>query len=128
MKAILDTHAFLWWITKDDRLSQLANEFIGNANNELLLSAASSWEIVIKTQLGKLELAQPPAEFLRKHVAINQIQSLPITLDHTLQMYSLPLHHRDPFDRILIAQSQLEDAPLITADPLMHQYSLQIIW
>jgi PIN domain nuclease of toxin-antitoxin system len=128
MKAILDTHVFLWWVTKDNRLTRSANEFIENNNNALFLSAASSWEIVLKNQLGKLELAKPPAQFFHEHMAVNQIQSLPITLDHTLQMFALVLHHRDPFDRILVAQAQAENLLILTADPLIAKYPVQIIW
>jgi PIN domain nuclease of toxin-antitoxin system len=128
MRALLDTHVFLWWITQDQRLSSTAVEIIRDADNQLLLSAASSWEIVLKAQLGKLQLTAPPAELLPRHMDINQIKKLPITFEHTLQLFALPLHHRDPFDRILVAQAQAENLPLLTADPLVAQYPIQVIW
>jgi PIN domain nuclease of toxin-antitoxin system len=127
MRALLDTHAFLWAIADDKRLSRRAQKiFIGP--NDLWLSAASVWEILIKVQAGKLPLPQPAGPYLVKQAAENRIEVLPITLDHILRIESLAPHHRDPFDRILIAQSIEEKLPLVTADPHFARYPVEVIW
>lgn len=128
MKALLDTHAFLWWITDDSRLSQAAREFIANPENELFLSAASGWEMAIKTGLGRLEVAEPLTEFIPRALSDNSIQSLPIQMIHTLSVGKLPPLHRDPFDRLLIAQAQVEDIPILTIDEQIVRYAVEVIW
>jgi PIN domain nuclease of toxin-antitoxin system len=108
-------------------MSQHARDiFIGPSN--LLLSIASIWEILIKVQLGKLNLPQPAGPYIIRKLAENRIEVLPITLDHVLGIESLPLHHRDPFDRLLIAQSIEEGWPIITADPWFARYPVEVIW
>jgi PIN domain nuclease of toxin-antitoxin system len=127
MKALLDTHAFLWALAGDARMSRHARDvFAGSA--DLFLSIASIWEIVIKVQSGKLNLPRPAGPYVLRKLAENRISSLPISLDHLLALERLPMHHRDPFDRMLIAQSIEEDWPIITADPKFKQYPVQIIW
>lgn len=127
MRALLDTHAFLWGIAGDRRMSQQARDvFIGPST--LSMSLASIWEILIKVQLGKLNLPSPAGPYVIRKLAENKIQALPISLDHLLAFERLPLHHRDPFDRILIAQSIEEDVPIITADPLFSRYPVKVIW
>ena len=127
MRTLLDTHAFLWGISGDRRMSQHARDiFIGPSN--LLMSIASIWEILIKVQLGKLNLPQPAGPYIIRKLAENRIEVLPITLDHVLGIESLPLHHRDPFDRLLIAQSIEEGWPIITADPWFARYPVEVIW
>ena len=128
MKVLLDTHTFLWWISNDTRLSSRAREVISNGNNELLLSAASGWEIAIKVRLGRLQLPYEPERFIPEQLVINAIQSLPIKISHALHTYSLPIYHRDPFDRIIIAQAQLEGLPILTSDPQIAKYKVEIIW
>lgn len=131
MRILLDTHAFLLWIDNDSRLSANVDALIRNGTNEVLFSAASSWEIAIKAQLGKLALPTNTAsleEFVLDQVAKNYFTILPIQVDHTLAVYRLPLHHRDPFDRILVAQSQVENVPILSDDPLIRQYTAQVIW
>lgn len=128
MRALLDTHTFLWWITDDPRLSHRAREFISDSDNLLFFSAASGWEIAIKAQIGKLRLPDDPARFVTEQLALNAILSLPIDLRHALHVFALPQHHRDPFDRILVSQSRLERLPILTDDPLIVQYEVQIIW
>jgi PIN domain nuclease of toxin-antitoxin system len=128
MKVLLDTHTFLWWITDSERLSQKARRIISNRHNIVLFSAASGWEIAIKMKLGRLQLQEPMGSFIINQLAVNAFEVLPCHLNHALHVYSLPEHHRDPFDRMLIAQSQLEDLPLITSDPLLALYSVKIIW
>ncbi len=128
MRVLLDTHAFLWWITDDASLSPRAREIIGDGNNVLFLSTASAWEIAIKVGLGRLTLPDRLERFIPEQLALNAIDSLPIQLSHALQVYDLPNHHRDPFDRMLVAQSQLEGLPLLSADPRLAQYAIDILW
>jgi PIN domain nuclease of toxin-antitoxin system len=127
MKALLDTHTFLWAIAEDEKLSGRARQ-IYTGPNDLWLSVVSVWEILIKVQAGKLLLPEPTGPYLTKKLAKDRIEILPITLDHVLQTESLPPHHRDPFDRLLIAQSMQEDWPIITADPWFAHYSVKVIW
>jgi PIN domain nuclease of toxin-antitoxin system len=128
MKVLLDTHTFLWWITDSPRLSARAREVIHDSDNELFFSAASGWEIAIKAQLGRLQLPDNLEQFIVEQLALNAILVLPIQLRHALHVYTLPQHHRDPFDRMLVAQSQVENLSLLTADPQITQYEVAIIW
>lgn len=128
MRLLLDTHTFLWWVTDDARLSSQAHALMTNRDNELYFSAASGWEIAIKAQLGKLKLPDNAPQFVMTQLAINAIEILPVQLNHALHVYTLPMYHRDPFDRMLIAQSQLEELPIITADPQLSSYAVTIIW
>jgi len=127
MKALLDTHAFLWAIADDRRFSRRAQK-VFTGPNDLWLSVASIWEILIKVKIGKLPLAEPAGPYLVKKLGENRIEVLPITLDHVLRLESLPAHHSDPFDRILISQSLEERLPLITADPMFERYPVEVIW
>jgi PIN domain nuclease of toxin-antitoxin system len=128
MRALLDTHAFLWWITDDPRLSPQVRKIIGEGTNELFLSAASGWEIAIKAQLGRLELSGDLVGFISRQLHLNALQSLPIQMSHAVHVHTLPGLHRDPFDRLLVAQSQLENLPILTADPQIARYSVTTIW
>lgn len=128
MKLLLDTHVFLWWIAGDPRLPSKINEIIRNVENKLFLSAASGWEIAIKANLGRLQLPSELKDFISEQLVINDIKSLPIQMKHALHVYTLPNYHRDPFDRLLVAQSQIENLPLITADAQIARYPVKIIW
>ncbi len=128
MKLLLDTHSFLWWIGNDDRLSRAAHDAISDANNEVFFSVASAWEMAIKTGSGKLSINSELAGFLKKHLHKNDFSVLPITLSHSLHIVQLPHHHRDPFDRILVAQAQAEKARLVTKDPEIAKYAVNICW
>ncbi len=128
MRAILDTHTFLWWNTDDPQLSEVARRFISDGENDLFLSAASTWEIAIKSAKGRLVLPENPGEYIANRMAIYRIQPLPIQISHTLRTYDLPDIHQDPFDRLLIAQSQMEDLPILTADTTIARYEVSIIW
>jgi PIN domain nuclease of toxin-antitoxin system len=127
MRALLDTHTFLWAITGDKRLSRRAQEVFAGPS-DLLFSVASVWEILIKVQIGKLDLPVPTGRYILKKLAENKIETLPISLDHVLKIEALPMHHRDPFDRMVIAQSLTEDLPLVTADPHFEKYQVHSIW
>lgn len=128
MKALLDTHAFIWWVTDDARLSSTAHGIIADESNVLFLSAASAWEIVIKVRLGKLNLPEPPETYIPSRLTMNRFESLPIQMVHALQVVNLPDFHRDPFDRIIIAQSQVEKMPIVTVDTKITQYPVNVIW
>ena len=128
MKALLDTHTFLWWVADDSRLSNTVRDMIADPNNTLLFSAASAWEIVIKHNTGKLILPEKPELYIPSRLAANQFESLAIQMSHVLQIANLPDYHRDPFDRILIAQSQVEQVPILTIDNLIIQYPVTTIW
>jgi PIN domain nuclease of toxin-antitoxin system len=128
MNLLLDTHTFLWWNTEDPQLSTRAREMIADGQNEIYFSAASAWEISIKAAKGKLALPEPPEEYLSSRVAIYHFQPLPVQIDHAARVYELPRHHEDPFDRLLVAQSQIERMPLISADAEIQKYDVEVIW
>ena len=127
MKILLDTHIFLWWITDDLRLPTHIRKIMADGENELFLSAASCWEIAIKSRIGSLKLPAKPDIFIAEQMALNAIQSLPIQASHALHVFNLPHHHRDPFDRMIIAQAQLEDLPVLTSDPMIAKYKVKIV-
>lgn len=127
MRTLLDTHAFLWGIAGDRRMSQHARDiFIGPSN--LSMSIASIWEILIKVQVGKLNLPPPAGRYVIRKLAENRIETLPINLDHLLAFERLPMHHRDPFDRMLIAQAVEEGLSIVTADSFFARYPVEVIW
>ena len=128
MKALLDTHTFLWWNTNDRRLSPAARAFIADGRNQIFVSAASAWEIAIKSARGRLELPSAPDQYVADRMRSNGFSPLPIQISHALEVYRLPLHHNDPFDRLLIAQSRLEKLPLLSGDGEISRYDLQLMW
>lgn len=128
MKVLIDTHTFLWWNTDDPQLSVRAKEIIADGNNEVFLSAASVWEIAIKTAKGRLILPEPPPLYISNRMKLYRIQPLPIQISHAVHVYELPPYHSDPFDRLLIAQSQIESLPLVTRDEDIQRYELETIW
>lgn len=128
MKALLDTHTFLWWIADDPQLSLAARQVIGDGATALFLSVASGWEISIKSRLGKLRLPADLQGFVAEQMRINAIQVLPVAMIHALHVHSLPDHHRDPFDRLLVAQSQIERMPILTRDAQIARYDVSVIW
>jgi PIN domain nuclease of toxin-antitoxin system len=128
VNALLDTHTFLWWNMDDPQLSQVVRDIIGDARNELYFSAACAWEIVIKAGRGKLLLPEPPEKYVAERLTLHRIHGLPIQLSHALRVYELPELHRDPFDRLLVAQSQMESLPILTSDENINRYSVETIW
>ena len=128
MKALLDTHTFLWWIANDPQLSQRARQVIEDGATELFLSVASGWEMAIISRLGKLKVPDDLHSFVAEQVRINAIEVLPIEMIHALHVHALPDHHRDPFDRMLVAQSQIEKMPILTGDPQIALYAVTVIW
>jgi PIN domain nuclease of toxin-antitoxin system len=128
MNVLIDTHTFLWWNSEDAQLSLRAKGIIANGNNEVFLSAASVWEIVIKTAKGRLVLPEPPSQYISKRMSLYRFRSLPIQISHAAHVYELPPYHNDPFDRMLIAQSRMESLPLLTNDDDIRRYELETIW
>ena|SRR6476620_3437203 len=128
MKLLLDTHTFLWWTTEDPQLSSHASELIADGHNELFLSVVSIWEISIKTARGKLILPEEPAAYLASRMSLYRIAPLSVQMNHALQVYTLPMHHADPFDRLLVAQSQVESLALISKDEEIRRYDVEVIW
>ena len=128
MRVLLDTHTFLWFIWADAQLSQTARNSIEDMQNQKYLSIASLWEIVIKVRLGKLNLLESLPDFFSHYVDDYGFIVLPVERNHLLTLATLPLQHRDPFDRILIAQSIQEGMPLLSADHIMDSYPVSRIW
>jgi PIN domain nuclease of toxin-antitoxin system len=128
MKLLLDTHVLIWLVEGTDNLSQAARQAIENEDNSLHLSIASLWEMTIKTSLGKLQLKIPLDRIMESYIIPSGIEILPIHFDHLLVLRDLPLHHRDPFDRLLISQAQSEELTLVSSDGFFGGYSVQILW
>ncbi|HTW58607.1 MAG TPA: type II toxin-antitoxin system VapC family toxin [Terriglobales bacterium] len=126
MNILLDTHTLLWALTDESKLSERVRKLLPNATT--WLSVASIWEILIETRNGRLRLPQPTGPFIMSRLVSNGVQILPVTADHVLRIESLPDHHRDPFDRMLIAQSLEERLPLVTADRFFARYPVELIW
>lgn len=128
MKYLLDTHAFLWFVTDDNRLSSKAKSIIQNSNNEIHFSAASAWEISIKAKLGRLKLRGDLESFIIEQLAENSFGPLAITVSHSLYTEKLPQIHKDPFDRIMISQSKVENMVMITRDKEIREYKVSTVW
>ncbi|HEY0546857.1 MAG TPA: type II toxin-antitoxin system VapC family toxin [Pyrinomonadaceae bacterium] len=127
MKLLLDTHVFIWWADEPEKLSSAARAALQDETNVLMLSVVSLWEIQIKTQLSKLKLSLTLKELVESQQSANDLQILPVTLAHVLALDVLPFHHKDPFDRLLIAQSIEEDATLVSADSKLSAYSIKLL-
>jgi PIN domain nuclease of toxin-antitoxin system len=127
MRVLLDTQCWLWMASAPDRLTERARSLVETTDNELYLSAASAWEIAIKHSLGKLRLPEPPTRYVPSRLDAMGITPLPIDHAHALRVDTLPRHHRDPFDRLLVAQSQIEDLPILTTDPVFGFYDVVTI-
>jgi PIN domain nuclease of toxin-antitoxin system len=129
MKLLLDTQCWLWWFVHPERLSEEAIAHIADETNQLWFSVASIWEMGIKVAIGKLSLPEPLDDYLSHRMGQLGMRSLDITATHALRAALLPLHHRDPFDRLLIAQAQVEDLILVSADAMFRRYAdVDILW
>jgi PIN domain nuclease of toxin-antitoxin system len=128
VRTLLDTHALLWWLFDDLRLSAPARQVIAAADNEIIVSSASAWEIATKHRLGKLTKAGDVATRLPVYLRRARMSVLSMSLEHALAAGKLPGPHRDPFDRMLIAQAQLEKLSVITADPVFKEYGVRVCW
>jgi len=127
-KFLFDTHAFLWLRNEPQKVSKLALQIYQNPDNTAYLSMASLWEMQIKKQLGKLQFELSLSEMIEEQCLLNDLKLLPIEQGHIFELSNLPLFHKDPFDRLLIAQARVEKIPIITADSLFVQYPVEVIW
>lgn len=128
MNILLDTHTFLWWITNDHQLSEAARQLISDSMHDIYWSASSSWEIAIKYNLGRLPLPERPEVFIPQELKKNRIDSIPVKDIHAFYAGALPRYHKDPFDRMLIAQAQTESLVLLSNDSIFSQYDVQVTW
>ena len=128
MNLLLDTHSFIWFVEDSPSLSAQARALIEEPTNAVFFSMASMWEMAIKISLGKLHLSQPFDLFIPNQLLLNDITLLDITVNHTLYVATLPFHHRDPFDRLLVAQCLVERMPCVSIDNVFDAYSVQRLW
>jgi PIN domain nuclease of toxin-antitoxin system len=128
MRYLLDTHALLWWLFDDPKLSTRAREVIAEPENEILVSAASAWEISTKYRIGKLPEAGDIVRQLPSYFQTARFVELAVSVAHALVAGGLPGPHRDPFDRLLIAQGKLLDIPIVTIDPVFRDYEVTVLW
>lgn len=127
MSYLLDTHTFLWYVDNDDKLGDEVKNIISNPNNSIFLSIVSVWEMAIKVSIKKLEVPLPIAGFIREQLGINDITLLNIRVEHMDEVVELPFHHRDPFDRLIIAQAITEKMPIIGYDRAFEDYDVTLI-
>jgi PIN domain nuclease of toxin-antitoxin system len=128
MKYLLDTHAFLWFVSEDNRLSSKAQSLIKNSRNEIYFSAVSAWEMSIKIRLGRLSIEEELEPFIIKQLSENNFSTLSITIFHSIYTSKLPEIHKDPFDRMIIAQSKVENMSLISKDKNIKKYKVPVVW
>lgn len=128
MNILLDTHTLIWWSLETHKLSISARSLLEDVENNLFVSVVSIWEMQIKNQMGKLTLIMPLPEIIESQKETNNLQILPLELSHIYTLKDLPYYHRDPFDRILIAQAVFEKMPLLSIDEIIDAYSVQRIW
>jgi PIN domain nuclease of toxin-antitoxin system len=128
MKFLLDTHIFIWYVTNNQKLSLTAQQLINDGNNEILLSIVSIWEIAIKHSIGKLSFELPFEIFISQQLTVNNFDLLNIRVNHLNIVANLPLHHRDPFDRLIIAQAMVEQIPVVGTDEVFDSYPIQRLW
>lgn len=128
MRLLLDTHTFIWWASEPGKLSKRALNACENEKNELILSVVSVWEMQIKIQLEKLILKHPLKDLILNQQNANDLQILPVSLDHVLALETLPPYHRDPFDRLLIVQSIQEKLRIVSKDKVFREYPTELLW
>lgn len=128
MKLLLDSHSFVWWREQPTKLSTKAFAEISNPANTVFLSAASLWELQIKIQLTKFKFTDTLEDVVNNEININSFQILPVYFSHVLELEKLPFHHKDPFDRLLIAQANSENMTLVSLDPKFSAYSVNLLW
>jgi PIN domain nuclease of toxin-antitoxin system len=125
---LLDTGVWLWSVGDPSRISRRAREVMAEVSHDVFLSAVTSWEVAIKAASGKLRLPEPPDLYVPRRMATQGLRPLAVSHEHALTVFALPHHHRDPFDRLLIAQARVEDMTLISADRMFDRYPVQLLW
>ena len=128
MRALLDTHTFLWWNNEPERLPARVRDLIIAEDSEVWFSAVTAWEIAIKHGKGQLDLPEPPEAYVRSRVSLDYFKPLSVDIGHAIRVASLPAHHNDPYDRLLVAQAQIEGLSILTSDPAIARYDVEIIW
>ncbi len=128
MRLLLDTHAFIYLATEPGRLSLTAADAIADSSNTVLLSVVSVWEMVVKSTIGKLKFRQSVADLVEIELKKNRLTLVPVTLQDFRYLETLPLHHRDPFDRLLFAQAQIQNCRLVSRDAVAQQYGVDVLW
>lgn len=128
MRLLLDTHTFLWWVADAPQIPARARQAIAQPRNECLVSLASCWELAIKLSLGKIEISGTLERFMPSQLSANGFREMPIEIRHAARVARLPFHHRDPFDRLLVAQALEEDLTIVSADPVFRRYGVKRIW
>jgi PIN domain nuclease of toxin-antitoxin system len=128
VRVLLDTHALLRWSLADGRLSRRAGDIVSDGSNDVFLSAASVWELAIKYSKGRLELPDPPERLIPVIIRDDGLIPLSVEMDHSLRVCTLPRLHNDPFDRLLVAQAQVEGLPILTPDANIARYDIEVIW
>jgi PIN domain nuclease of toxin-antitoxin system len=128
MRFLIDTHIFIWYVQNSEKLSTSVTTLINDSRNEILFSTASIWEMAIKQSTGKLNLGVPYASFIKEQMRLNNMELLPINIEHLEIVSALPFHHRDPFDRLLISQAIFENMPILSVDIAFDAYPVQRVW
>ena len=128
MKYLLDTMVWLWSVGSSEQIGKAGLEILASGDEEIYFSAATSWEIAIKTRLGKSRLPEEPVPYVPKRLSEQGIHSLSVTQSHSLKVYDLPLHHHDPFDRLIIAQALTEEMVILTSDRVFKNYPVEVLW
>jgi PIN domain nuclease of toxin-antitoxin system len=127
VRLLLDTHVLIWWLGGDERLRRKTRNLLSSPDHELLWSAASTWELAIKIRLGRFRLEEPLQQFVLRVISSQGLTPLPVDHAHAARVADLPQHHRDPFDRLLVAQAMVEGVTLLTADPRLSAYDIEIL-
>ena len=128
MTYLLDTGVWLWSVGEPSRISRKARDVMAEVGHAVFLSAVTSWEVAIKAASGKLHLPEPPDLYVPRRMLAQGLRPLPVSHEHALTVFALPAHHRDPFDRLLIAQAKVEDMTLISADRVFDRYPVRLLW
>jgi PIN domain nuclease of toxin-antitoxin system len=128
MRLLIDAHTFLWFVWDDLQLGTNARALIVNPTNQKLISTVTYWEIAIKVSIGKIDLGEPYRAFMHREINRNNFDILPVSVDHAAAVSLLPFHHRDPFDRMLVAQAIVEQIPIVSGDPAFDAYSITRLW